>query len=109
MHEWEYAALALPIGASDSAALTQINNDWYSRKTPKQAEVGSIYENKYGIWDMYGLVWEWVYDFNSVVSNEDSRNSEDVIAGLFFVVALRSMPAMPVITWLLFAIPTVAV
>ncbi len=32
---------------------------------------------------MYGLVWEWVYDFNSVVSNEDSRNSEDVIAGLF--------------------------
>ncbi len=34
-------------------------------------------------WDMYGLVWEWVYDFNSVVSNEDSRNSEDVIAGLF--------------------------
>lgn len=83
MHEWEYAALALPKGETDSAALTQINNDWYSRKTPKQAEVGSIYKNQYGISDMYGLVWEWVYDFNSVVSNDDSRNSEDVIAGLF--------------------------
>lgn len=83
MHEWEYAALALPKGETDSASLTRINTDWYSRKTPQYAKVGSTYENQYGIWDMYGLIWEWVYDFNSVVSNDDSRNSEDVVAGLF--------------------------
>ncbi len=83
LQEWEYAAMALPLGETDSATLIQINTNWYSRKTPQHSDVGSIYENQYGVWDMYGLIWEWVYDFNSVVSNDDSRNSENVSTGLF--------------------------
>jgi formylglycine-generating enzyme required for sulfatase activity len=83
LHEWEYAALALPKNDSDSAALTRINSDWYSRKTAVHAKVGSTYENQYGVWDMYGLVWEWVDNFNTVISSEDSRNNEDAPQGLF--------------------------
>lgn len=32
---------------------------------------------------MHGLVWEWVYDFNSIVMNNDGRNQEEMPEGLF--------------------------
>jgi formylglycine-generating enzyme len=83
MHEWEYAATALPIGETDSSSLQNIIANWYSRKSGEPGPVGSVYKSQHGVWDMYGQVWEWVYDFNSVVNNEDSRNQEEAPEGLF--------------------------
>lgn len=83
LHEWEFAALALPMNSLDSNELTQINHSWYSRKNSTRQPIGSVYENQNGIWDMFGLVWEWVYDFNSVVSSNDSRNKEEIASGFF--------------------------
>ncbi len=83
MHEWEYAATSLPVGESDSSSLHNIIANWYSRKGGELDTAGSVYKNQLGLWDMYGQVWEWVYDFNSIVSNDDSRNQEEAPEGLF--------------------------
>lgn len=83
MHEWEYAATALPVGENDSSSLHNIIANWYSRKSGDLGPAGSVYKNQHGVWDMYGQVWEWVYDFNSIVNNDDSRNQEEAPEGLF--------------------------
>jgi formylglycine-generating enzyme len=83
LHEWEYAAKALPESSLSDDSLQQIISDWYSSRLRNAFEVGSLYRNVYGVWDMHGLVWEWVYDFNSIVMNDDGRNQEEMPEGLF--------------------------
>jgi formylglycine-generating enzyme required for sulfatase activity len=69
MDEWEYAAGARPVGAGGKRKLSEIILDWYSRPNPPVLPpVGSTFKNAFGLYDMHGLIWEWVYDFNSVVS-----------------------------------------
>ncbi|HEV2483014.1 MAG TPA: formylglycine-generating enzyme family protein [Puia sp.] len=68
LDEWEYAAAALPENARPGASLSRIILGWYDHPTPAVLpSVGSTYKNKFGIWDMHGLIWEWVEDFNSVM------------------------------------------
>lgn len=86
VNEWEYMA-----AASDKAA--DANRDphflkrileWYGE--PKGAglkKVGSIYKNKYGLWDMHGLIWEWVEDFNSSFVTGESREDGSLNRNLF--------------------------
>ncbi len=82
--EWEYAATALPMGASkDEGQLDALIADWYSRKLDQTKAVGSVYQNKFGLWDMYGMVWEWVSDFDKIKASDDSRNNQSVPEGLF--------------------------
>lgn len=83
LSEWEYAASALPQGSVDSSSLQEIIANWYSRSTLSENDTVPHYKNEFGIWDMHGKIWEWVYDFNSVQSNEDSRNMEETPEGLF--------------------------
>lgn len=83
LHEWEFAAMAHPENSHSDKSLQQIISDWYSNRLRNPFEVGSIYRNDYGVWDMHGLVWEWVYDFNSIVMNDDGRNQEELPEGLF--------------------------
>ncbi len=70
--EWELAAAASEAAADGRAdpAWTQRILDWYAR--PNEARpVGQGPANFWGVRDLHGLVWEWVYDFNaSMVAND---------------------------------------
>ncbi len=78
----------------DSAeSLQRIISDWYSNRLKHDFLVGSVYQNTYGVWDMHGLVWEWVYDFNSIVMNNDGRNQEEMPEACF-AEAPHSTPMM---------------
>ena len=68
LDEWEYAAGALPVNARPGENLSRIILGWYDHPTPAiLPAVESTYKNKFGVWDMHGLVWEWVDDFNSIM------------------------------------------
>lgn len=72
--EWEYVAAAEPVNAGQEQKLTSIILKWYERPTPDRLpEVGSTFKNELGVYDMHGLIWEWVYDFNSIIKSSDSR------------------------------------
>lgn len=88
INEWEYIAAASETKKDanrEEKFLARIL-EWYGE--PKGAQlkpVGSIYKNVYGIWDLHGLVWEWVEDFNSSFvtgeSREDSSFNKDMFCG----------------------------
>jgi len=60
--EWEYVAGASRTarGAGNEAAFRQEILDRYTRARDPRAAVGSTFRNAFGVWDMHGLVWEWV-------------------------------------------------
>jgi formylglycine-generating enzyme required for sulfatase activity len=86
--EWEYLAAASEKKADankEPAFLERILN-WYGQpKADHLPKVKSIYQNKYGLYDLHGLVWEWVDDFNSNFmtgeSREDSSFNRDLFCG----------------------------
>lgn len=79
LHEWEYAAQSAPVNAPKREKLSTIILNWYSRPTPAiLPNVESTFKNGYGVYDMAGLVWEWVYDFNSIITGGDSRSGGDL-------------------------------
>ena len=69
-YEWELAAAASANerdARSDPTWRQQIL-DWYAR--PVSAHLPDVKEgsaNIYGLYDLHGLVWEWVRDFNSLL------------------------------------------
>lgn len=80
--EWEYAGNA-PI-LNDKRPTEEVILEWYSKPTPKVfPPVGTTLKNKFNVFDMHGLVWEWVNDFNSVVMQGDSRSSSAINKDLF--------------------------
>lgn len=78
LDEWEYVAASLPYNSTDTNSIKKLIADWYSRN-----DTESNYKNAMGVWNMHGKVWEWVYDFDRIQSNSDSRNKEEVPAGFF--------------------------
>ncbi|HLK92656.1 MAG TPA: formylglycine-generating enzyme family protein [Polyangia bacterium] len=75
--EWELAAAASPKerdGRRDPA-WRQTLLDWYARPNPPRLpDVGQGPANAGGIYDMHGLVWEWVSDFGaSMLVGADAR------------------------------------
>lgn len=88
LNEWEYMAAAsekIADANRDEKFLQRILN-WYGEPYGgKIKPVGSIYKNMYGLWDLHGLIWEWVEDFNSVFvtgeSREDSSFNKDMFCG----------------------------
>lgn len=83
--EWEYAAMSnekLP----DARHLKTYNEyilSWYEKPKTFNNEIGSTFRNYWGVYDLHGLVWEWTYDFNSVLISGESRKDVDNDSNLF--------------------------
>lgn len=84
--EWEYMAAASENKKNayrDEKFLRRIL-DWYGE--PRSGDlkpVGHIYKNIYGVWDLHGLIWEWVEDFNSNFVTGESREDTSFDKNLF--------------------------
>jgi len=74
--EWEYVI-------SSEKNIKNIS-EWYSKLSPdKISPVGSTEKNSFGVYDMYGLIWEWTYDFNTSLVTGESRGDGDLERNLF--------------------------
>ncbi|MCE3603324.1 formylglycine-generating enzyme family protein [Massilia sp. P8910] len=78
-HEWEYAAAADATHADardDPQWLEHILN-WYAHpaSTPP-SRVRAEAPNFHGLYDMHGLIWEWVEDYSALFVSADSRTMD---------------------------------
>lgn len=84
--EWEYvagASVTKPNAGEDKNNIACIQQ-WYSKRSDsKLASIGSTEKNFWGVYDMFGLVWEWQYDFNTALVSADSRGDSNVDRNLF--------------------------
>ena len=77
LDEWEYVAMADEVSpnarqkASYSANIINLYNVKYREKN----KVMQSKPNYWGVYNMFDLVWEWTYDFNSVLVTNDNRES----------------------------------
>ena len=86
VQEWEFVARASET-TTDGTMSKDFNQrilDWYS-KEPSQSpdQIRSTFKNAYGVYDMHGLVWEWVEDFNSALVTGESRGDTGLERRLF--------------------------
>lgn len=74
--EWELAGIAnesSPDAKNDPLWQRRIL-DWYAKPAGGAlAKVGGSPANYWGVFDLHGLVWEWVYDYNAALVSEDNR------------------------------------
>jgi len=70
LNEWEYVATQF----SSTKNLNQSILDWYSKPNPTRfPKVRSGPVNDFGVYDLHGIIWEWVEDFNSGFVTGESR------------------------------------
>jgi formylglycine-generating enzyme required for sulfatase activity len=86
MVQWEHAAAASatrPDGDADPEFAQQVIA-WYSRPNPERfGPVGHGFRNVWGVFDLYGLVWEWTLDFNTALVTGESRADTALERGLY--------------------------
>lgn len=79
-HEWELVAAADASrrdARSDPAWRARILS-WYSRpSTSPLPKVGQTAKNVFGVYDMHGVVWEWVQDYAGLMVSVDNRVQGD--------------------------------
>ena len=83
--EWEYAAMANKT-MPDARTLDSYNKyilSWYEKPKTFNNTIGSTFKNYWGVHDLHGLVWEWTFDFNSVLVSGESRKDVDNDSNLF--------------------------
>lgn len=85
LDEWEYVAMANE-SMPDARLLENYNKyilSWYETPKTYSNQIGKTYKNYWGIYDMHGLVWEWISDFNSVMMTGESRKDGSNDRALF--------------------------
>jgi formylglycine-generating enzyme required for sulfatase activity len=85
--EWELAALASetkPDASADPGFVERILA-FYAEpaSSPLLRDVGLGKPNFWGVHDLHGLVWEWIYDYGASLVSFDSREKGDVDRNLF--------------------------
>jgi formylglycine-generating enzyme len=84
--EWEFVAQASQNetnGSRDPQFRKQVL-DWYGKPTPDRLpSVGKAFRNVYGVYDLYGLTWEWVDDFNTLLGTGESRGDGNLERDLY--------------------------
>jgi formylglycine-generating enzyme len=79
-YEWEYAAAANR-DIADARALPEWRQQilsWYSKSGEQEfPDVRSKPSNYYHLFDLHGLVWEWVEDYNALLVTGDNREQGD--------------------------------
>lgn len=84
--EWELAAAAdeVSLDARADPAFQRKILAWYSRAaTAPMPLAGAGEPNRWGVSDLHGLVWEWVYDFNNTMVTGDNRERSSPDKQLF--------------------------
>ena len=84
--EWELVAAASETHADgrEEEGHYQYILNWYSKPTTHPfPPIGSTFRNFYGVFDMHGLVWEWVLDFNTATVTGESRGDTGLDRQLF--------------------------
>lgn len=79
-HEWEFISRADETrkDATDDLAFNQRVLSFYSKPGGGQIDnVGQKAPNVWGLYDTYGLIWEWVEDFNASIVSSDNRQTGD--------------------------------
>jgi len=61
--EWEYAARADTVTAYWTGPSLSPEQANFGRSVGKTVEVGSYAENPWGLYDVHGNVWEWLWDW----------------------------------------------
>lgn len=79
LDEWEMVAMASTEKQDAREDAEFIKSILAGYETPKTYlnKVKQSRPNFYGVYDLHGLVWEWVSDFNSVIISGESRNNKD--------------------------------
>ncbi|MBK9035739.1 MAG: formylglycine-generating enzyme family protein [Myxococcales bacterium] len=78
--EWELAAQASATArdGTDDPAWEERVLAWYAAPTPTVLPaVGQGEANAWGVRELHGLVWEWVYDFGAALVASDDRGRGD--------------------------------
>jgi len=73
--EWEYVAQADAISpnATSKKSYSEYIAHWLQTPQTYNNPIGQTQKNYWGVYDMHGLVWEWVSDFNSVFFSGEAR------------------------------------
>ncbi|MCB0349984.1 MAG: formylglycine-generating enzyme family protein [Bdellovibrionales bacterium] len=80
--QWEYLAQFGPVGRDKN--VKEIILQWYSKPTPAVLpSVKSTFKNKFGVWDVHGLIWEWTLDFNTSFVTGESRGDTALEKSMF--------------------------
>ena len=85
LDEWEFAAVAdgKKANASKDPEFTNYILKTYQNKGNQMKSVKQTSPNFYGMYDMYGVIWEWTDDFNSVMMTGESRKDKTTNETLF--------------------------
>lgn len=85
INEWEYVGIAdqNSKNASEKQEFTDFVLKSYQKKDKNKQQIKQEKPNYYGVYNMYGMVWEWTYDFNSVMMSGESRKDNATNESLF--------------------------